>query len=195
MDYTKIIIFLLIVIVIMLVLGIAFLNPFSKETCNIEIMSMDSLYVGGQFSLYLSDGQGNPISNEDVAISFVGSKNEIVNKKATTDASGNAVIALETLPAGTYSVSCSLLEDSKYQANSTSKQITIKDVTEKSTQSSGLSEDGYSYYPEYGPAVDYTGKTREYAIANNWHYISMRIDGKDVGVYVPYDAKAGCYHT
>lgn len=47
MDYTKIIIFLLIVIVIMLVLGIAFLNPFSKETCNIEIMSMDSLYVGG----------------------------------------------------------------------------------------------------------------------------------------------------
>ena len=195
MDNTKIIIFLLIVIVIMLVIGIAILSPFSKETCNIEIMSMDSLYVGGQFSVYLSDSQGNPISNEDVAITFTGSNNEVVNKKATTDASGNAVMPLESLPAGTYSVTCTLLEDSKYQANSTSKQITIKDVTEKSTQSSGLSEDGYSYYPEYGPAVDHTGKTREYAIANNWHYISMRIDGKDVGVYVPYDAKAGCYHT
>ena len=195
MEYTIIIIFLLIVIVIMLVLSIAFLNPFSKETCNIEIISMDSLYVGGQFSLYLSDGQGNPISNEDVAIAFVGSNNEIVNKKATTDASGNAVIPLEDLPAGTYSVSCSLLENSRYQANSTSKQITIKDVTEKSTQSSGLSEDGYSYYPQYGPAVDRAGITREYAIANNWHYISMRIDGEDVGGYVPYDAKAGCYHT
>ena len=60
---------------------------------------------------------------------------------------------------------------------------------------SGLSEDGYSYYPSSGPAVDSAGKTRDYAIANNWHYILQTIDGKDAGVYVPYDSKAGCYHT
>ena len=194
-DNDKIIIILLVVIVAMLAAGIAFLNPFSKQTCNMEIVSMDSLYVGGQFTVYLSDSQGKPIANEEIAITFTGSNGEIVNKKATTDASGNAVVQLESLPAGTYTVSCSLLENSKYGGNSTSKQITINDVTEKSTQSSGLSEDGYSYYPEYGPAVDSQGVTREEAIANNMHYISMRIDGEDVGGYVPYDPKAGCYHT
>lgn len=195
MDNDKIIIILLVVIVAMLAAGIAFLNPFSKQTCNMEIVSMDSLYVGGQFTVYLSDSQGKPIANEEIAITFTGSNGEIVNKKATTDAQGNAVVQLESLPAGTYTVSCSLLENSKYGGNSTSKQITINDVTEKSTQSSGLSEDGYSYYPEYGPAVDSQGVTREEAIANNMHYISMRIDGEDVGGYVPYDPKAGCYHT
>jgi hypothetical protein len=89
------------------------------------------------------------------------------------------------------------MENSKYKESSISKQISINPVqtTTQSSQSSGLSEDGYSYYPQSGPAVDTMGITREYAIANNMHYIPGRIDGVDVGVYVPYDAKAGCYHT
>lgn len=196
MENDRIIIILLGVIVGMLVIGLLFFGPFSKEDCRIEIVSMDSLNVGDQFAVFLSDSQGNPVANAAVSITFAGSNGAVSTKQITTDASGNAAVGLDDLPVGGYSVTCSVSDD-KYNENSTSKQITINEVqkTTKTSSSNGLSEDGYSYYPEYGPAVDSAGTTREYAIAHNWHYISMNIDGETVGGYVPYDSKAGCYHT
>lgn len=198
MDNDKTIMGLLGVIVIMLLIGILLFAPaFLKEDCRLEVVSMDSLNVGDQFSVFLSDANGNPISNAVIAFTFTDSNGAVTTKQATTDASGNAQVGLGDLPAGGYSVNCSVLENSKYKETSASKQISINQVqtSSQTSQSSGLSEDGYSYYPQYGPAVDTLGVTREQAIANNMHYIPMTIDGQDAGTYVPYDAKAGCYHT
>ncbi len=198
MDNEKTIIGLLCIIVVMLLIGILILNPiFSKEDCRLEVVSMDSLNVGDQFAIFLSDANGNPIANVGVSFIFTDSNGAVTTKQATTDASGNAQVGLDDLPVGSYVVNCSVLKNNKYKEISASKQISINQVqtTAQTSQSSGLSEDGYSYYPQSGPAVDTRGITREYAIANNMHYIPMRIDGQDAGVYVPYDAKAGCYHT
>ena len=198
MDNDKTIMALLGVIIIMLLIGILIFTPiFSKEDCRIEISSMDSLNVGDQFTIHLSDSNGNPISNAGIAFTFKDSNGAVTTKQATTDASGNAQVGLGDLSAGGYSVNCSVLENNKYKESSASKQISINQVQTPSqtSQSNGLSEDGYSYYPQYGPAVDTRGVTREHAIANNMHYIPMTIDGQNVGTYVPYDAKAGCYHT
>ena len=198
MDNEKTIIGLLCIIVVMLLIGILILNPiFSKEDCRLEVVSMDSLNVGDQFAIFLSDANGNPIANVGVSFIFTDSNGAVTTKQATTDASGNAHVGLDDLPVGSYVVNCSVLKNNKYKEISASKQISINQVqtTAQTSQSSGLSEDGYSYYPQYGPAVDHLGTTREYAIANNMHFIPGIVDGVDVGIYVPYDAKAGCYHT
>lgn len=99
------------------------------------------------------------------------------------------------MPAGAYNVTCNVLENNNYRESSVSKQIAVNEVQTQVSQPTGVSDDGYSYYPQSGPAVDSRGITREYAMAHNMHYISQRIDGMDAGVYVPYDSKAGSYHT
>lgn len=198
MDKDKTIMGLLGVIIIMLLIGIIIFTPiFLKEDCRLEVVSMDSLNVGDQFSIFLSDSNGNPISDVAVVFTFTDSNGAVVTKQATTDASGNAQVGLDDLSAGGYNVNCSVLENDKYRQSTVSKQISINPVqtTSQTSQSNGLSEDGYSYYPQYGPAVDSAGVTREYAIAHNMHYIPMEIDGQTVGGYVAYDPKAGCYHT
>ena len=195
-DYNKIIGLLIIIVALVVVLGVAVLNPFgSHESCHVEILSMDSLEVGGSLSLSLADSRNSPIPNQNVQVTIIGGSGDIVNKNVTTDSSGKAVFQLETLPAGEYHVTCNAGGDDKYFENSTSKKITINDVHDSTTQSSGLSDDGYSYYPQYGPAVDKYGVTREEAIARNMHYIPMTVDGEEVGGYTTYDPVARCYHT
>lgn len=194
MDNEKIIIILLAVIVVMILIGFLVVNPFKQE-CNISVVSADSLTVGDQFAIFLSDSNSNPVANAQISISFVGSNGEVSTKQATTDASGNAAVSLSDLPAGAYNVTCNVLENNNYRESSVSKQIAVNDVQTQVSQPTGVSDDGYSYYPQSGPAVDSRGITREYAMAHNMHYISQRIDGMDAGVYVPYDSKAGSYHT
>ena len=105
---------------------------------------------------------------------------------------------------GKYSVECKFNGNGQYssssaQGNVSVKKATTEEISEEKTSNydsvSGLSDDGYSYYPDSGPAVDSVGQTREYAKANNMRYIPQTIDGMDAGVYAPYDSKAGCYHT
>lgn len=194
MDNEKIIIILLVVIIVMILIGFLAFNPFKQE-CNISVVSADSLTVGDQFAIFLSDSNSNPVANAQISISFIGSNGEVSTKHATTDASGNAAVSLSDLPAGAYNVTCNVLENNNYRESSVSKQIAVNEVQTQVSQPTGVSDDGYSYYPQSGPAVDSRGITREYAMAHNMHYISQRIDGMDAGVYVPYDSKAGSYHT
>lgn len=194
MDNDKIIIILLVVIIVMILIGFLVVNPFKQE-CNISVVSADSLTVGDQFAIFLSDSNSNPVANAQISISFIGSNGEVSTKQATTDASGNAAVSLSDLPAGAYNVTCNVLENNNYRESSVSKQIAVNEVQTQVSQPTGVSDDGYSYYPQSGPAVDSRGITREYAMAHNMHYISQSIDGMDAGVYVRYDSKAGSYHT
>ena len=201
MDKDKLIMILLGIIVIMLIVSLLMFNTsiFGKDSA-IVINAMDSIDTGGQFSVELMDSNGNHIINQEIEITFKSSDGGSLTKKALTDSSGIAYVQLGDLSAGEYNVVCEFKGSNQYKGSSSSKLITINtaQVTASSTQqseSSGLSEDGYSYFPEYGPASDCLGQTREYAIAHNYHYIPQRIDGRDAGIYVPYDSKAGCYHT
>ena len=100
MDNDKTIMVLLGVIIIMLLIGILIFTPiFSKEDCRIEIVSMDSLNVGDQFTMRLTDSNGNPISNVGIAFTFTDSNGGVTTKQATTDGSGNAQFGLNDLSA------------------------------------------------------------------------------------------------
>ena len=201
MDNQKIIMILLCVIVALLVVGIVMVSSFGKESSNIEFNN-ESLSVGDSLTVKLTDSKGNPIANETVNIKLKDKEDKItIDKNIATDSSGNAQFKLEET--GNYSVELKFNGNGKYSSSSSAGNLNVGKATTESvsqeqtsttTHTSKYSSDG-TIYPEYGPGVDARGITREYAIANNWHYIPQTIDGQDAGLYVPYDAAAGCYHT
>lgn len=156
--------------------------------------------VGQSFVVLLTDGNGNPIPNQIINIKLTDKNNITMDEDLTTNAKGKAKFKMEEK--GKYSFACSFDGNNQYDSSSTAGKITVKkaetknnnDQSSNTKSSSGLCSDG-SYYPEYGPAVDSKGVTREYAIAHNWHYILLTIDGVDSGLYVSYDPINRCYHT
>lgn len=160
------------------------------------------LATGDSLVVVLTDGHGVAIPNETINIKLKDKDRIIIDEDIATDSKGKAKFKMDEK--GKYSVECSFDGNGQFASSSTAGKITVKkatttvvneDKTSNYDSVSGLSDDGYSYYPEYGPSVDSLGQSREYAIANNMHYIPQTIDGMDAGIYVPYDSKAGCYHT
>ena len=202
MENKNIIIILLVIIVILAAaIGVVLSQQMTKEKSNLKIADK-SLNVGDSLVVKLTDINGNPISNETVKIKIKDKSGSTTEKGIKTNSKGQAKFKMTEK--GKYSVECKFDGNGKYSSSSVSGNVSVKEATtkvvnnektSKGNSASGLSGDGYSYYPSSGPAVDSMGKTREYAIANNWHYIPQTIDGRDAGVYVPYDSKAGCYHT
>lgn len=200
-----IIILALVVVILAIVAGILFFQSAAKEASALAIES-ENVTAGDYMIVKLTDSSGNPISDAKVKIRLTDEGGINIGDEATTNVYGKAKFKIED--EGKYSAECSFEGNGKFASSSTSGNINVEKAATKlvgnqktTKSSSGLSEDGYSYYPEYGPDVDSAGVTREYAIKNNWHYIEMRVDGDrpgeyiTVGGYVPYDAKAGCYHT
>ncbi|WP_458452915.1 hypothetical protein [Methanobrevibacter sp.] len=202
MSNQKTIIAVLCIVIAILIVCVAMLSiPILKEESRLLIPD-DTMDAGDSLVVVLADKEAIGLSDATINIKLTDEDGVTIDEDITTDSKGKAKLKVEE--AGKYSVECTFDGEGKYAASSLSdnikvKKVSTKTVSEKKTSNfdsvSGLSEDGYSYYPEYGPAVDSLGTTREDAIANNWHYIPQTIDGQNAGLYVPYDSNAGCYHT
>lgn len=202
MENKNIIIILLVIIVILAAaVGVVLSQQMAKEKSNLKIADK-SIYIGDALVVKLTDINGNPISNETIKIKLTDKSGSTTDNEIKTNSKGIAKLKMNEK--GKYSVECIFNGNGQYSSSSASGNISVekattKVVNEEKTSNydsvSGLSGDGYSYYPSSGPAVDSRGYTREYAIANNMHYIPQTIDGQDAGLYVPYDSKAGSYHT
>lgn len=193
------IVILLLVVIILLLLGITLTNSISKEKSHLEIQNK-TVIEGNSLIVKLTDEQGLAISNASVNIKS--SDGNGIDEDITTDSEGRAELKLDK--EGNYSIECTFDGGGKYSSCSLSDTVKVekastKLLNEETSSSSGsrpgLSEDGYSYYPESGPAVDRYGVTREEAIARNMHYVPLEIDGEDIGGYVAYDPVNGGYHT
>lgn len=201
MDNNKIIIILLCVIIAILIVGVAVFSEMAKVDSNLAIADK-KINVGDSFVVKLTDSRGNAIAGQTVNIKIKDKDGTVTDEDITTNSKGQAKFKMEEM--GKYSVECKFNGNGQYSSSSAEGNISVKkatteEISEEKTSNydsvSGLSDDGYSYYPDSGPAVDSVGQTREYAKANNMRYIPQTIDGMDAGVYAPYDSKAGCYHT
>ena len=195
MEDNKIIIILLCVIIAILVVGVVVFSQVTKEGSNLSIANK-KLNVGDSLVVKLTDSEGKTIANQTVKVKLTDEDGTVIDEEITTNAEGSAKFKMEEK--GKYSVECKFDGNGQYASSSTAGNISVKKATTKETSSathtSKYAPNG-GIYPEYGPKVDSMGQSREYAIANNMHYISQTIDGMDAGMYVPYDSKAGCYHT
>ena len=132
MEYNKIIIALIIVLIALVVVGIVVLNPsISKTETKVAITSNNELNNDGQFSITLTDMNGTPITNQTVNITFSDSNGGKYIQQVVTDNMGNGVLQLNGLASGQYNVNVTFGGNDKYSSNSTSQQLTIK---EKATQ-------------------------------------------------------------
>lgn len=200
MDTKNIIIILCLIIVILLICASIFAVEVFKEESKLAIKDKtiaedDSLVV------VLTDEGGIGLPNSTVNIKLTDENGVTVNEEVKTDSEGKAKMKVEEI--GEYSVECTFAGDSVYRSTSISDTIEVEkpttelvsdDQTLTTTHSSKYAPNG-GIYPEYGPEVDDNGKTREFAIANDWHYISLVIDGEEVGGYTAIDPNTGTYHT
>ena len=197
MESKNIIIILIVIIVVLAAaVGVLFSQQMAKEKSNLKI-SDKSINVGDALVVVLTDNQGNPIANETINIKLTDKDGVSIDEKIKTNSKGKAKFKMEEK--GKYSVECKFNGNDKYASTSIADNITVKKATTKTVSQKQTSTDTSSSNSaaddSFGPAVDSQGVTREEAKAKNMKYIAQTIDGQDAGVYVPYDPKAGCYHT
>ena len=201
MENKNIILILLIVIVILAVaVGVIFSQQFAKEQSKLTI-AHKNISAGNSLVVELKDNQGKSISDAKIHVKLTAKSGKAIEKDIKTNSKGKAKLTVNNK--GNYSVECKFDGNDAYASSSISDNIIVKKATTKvvseeqtstATHSSKYAPNG-GIYPEYGPEVDSNGKTREYAIANDMHYIELRIDGKTVGAYTAIDPNTGTYHT
>lgn len=97
MDNDRLIIILLGIIVVMLIVGVfMFMPSIFGQNSNILINSMDSIDIGGQFTLQLTDENGNPIINQEIDVTFKTADGVSSTKNVVTDSSGMGYVQLGT---------------------------------------------------------------------------------------------------
>ena len=207
MENRNVILILVAIIAVLAILvGFMASQSLAREDSSLAIESKN-ISPGESLLVRLTDSAGNPISNETVHIKCTDKDGVTVEKDATTNVYGKAKFKIDEV--GTYSVECGFGGNSQYASSSVNGNVEVEKATTEVvdqqqtstvTHSSKYAPNG-GIYPEYGPEVDSHGITREYAIANDMHYIEITVDGDrpgemvTVGGYTRYDPAAGCYHT
>lgn len=191
-------------IILIIVLAAVAFSDIGKEKTQLTITSPTTLKNGDSLSLTLTDTSGKALANQNVEIILTDANGEENHQEVSTDTMENGALQLNGITQGQYNVEVIYTGDSHYSESEIQQSITVSDAvtvvsiasSDSSTSSdSPISEDGYSYKTGYGPDYDSQGVSREEAASKGWHYIpGTTDDGYDVGVYVPYDSKAGCYH-
>lgn len=201
MSNQKTIIAILCIIIAILIVCVAMLSiQMLKEESKLAI-SDKTIAEGDSIVVVLTDAQGIGLSNATVNIKLTNEEGVTTDKDVTTNSKGKAKLKIEE--SGKYTAECSFNGDGKYSACSISDSVEVEKATTElisqeqtstTTHSSKYAPNG-GVYPEYGPEVDSQGITREYAIANDMHYLELTIDGRTVGGYTAIDPNTGTYHT
>ena len=159
MDYNKIIIALVIVIVVMLAAGFLFLNPsHAKADSRVIVTSNSALHEGDTFAIKLTDLNNTPIANQIVNITIIDSNGGKNPKTVTTDANGDASLQLNGLTPGEYTFNITYGGNENYTNCNFSQKITIEQKvtssnsnTDSSTQPSDwVDSEGVPHFYENG---------------------------------------------
>lgn len=141
MNNDYIIILLLIIIILILAIGIVLFGDFSKNDCEILILSNDTLNQGDNFTIKLVDINNNPISNENIAVKLMLGNNVKSEYTVKTDSQGKASLILNNITNGTYTANITFNGNSEFKAVNVAKQIIIGEVTTSSSSSSESSSE------------------------------------------------------
>lgn len=138
MNHNNIIITLTIILVVLIVVGIFVFSPFMSKTGTVvAITSSNELNWANEFSILLSDINGNPIANQTINITFDNGNGVLSERTLTTDSAGIGVLVLNELSSGQYTVNVYYGGNNNYLANSTSQKLTIAEkVVQTQTTSS-----------------------------------------------------------
>ena len=152
MNYNKVILGLVIIFIIMIIAGFFILNPsVAKTDSKVIVTSNSTLNDGDTLSIYLSDLNNTPISNQTVNITIIDANGAQNRQVVTTDANGNGNLQLNGLTAGNYNISVSYGGNNKFNPCNTTQKLTMKEkeVESKVSSSSSGSSNSDSGYGSY----------------------------------------------
>ena len=150
MNYNKIIIALVIVLVVIVVAGVLFLNPgHAKVDSKVIITSNSTLNDGDNFTIRLTDLNNTSIANQTVNVTIIdanGGKNPQV---ITTDANGDGSLQLNGLAVGNYTINVTYGGNNNYTSCNTTQKLEMKEkvipTQSSSTDSSSASSQKRTY--------------------------------------------------
>ena len=150
MDYNKIIIALVIVLVVIVAAGLLFLNPgHAKSDTRVVVSSNSTLYDGDNFTVKLTDLNNTSIANQTVNVTIIdanGAKNPQV---VTTDANGYGSLQLNGLTVGNYTMNVTYGGNDNYTSCNTTQKLEIKEKVIPTVTSSSSSKSSSNVNDNY----------------------------------------------
>lgn len=175
MENRNIIIILVAIIVILLALiGMAFLQMNAKKESNLIITSDSTLNEQDSILIQLTDLNKNPISNGNVDVKILDKDGKVVVEQSVqTDSKGNAKMDFNLNP-GEYSVEATFGGNNAYDQSSTTQNLLIKEkvveasLVSSSQSSSSSSSSGNPYdINNLPPSNDPNPETKRFYIDEN----------------------------
>ena len=127
MNYNKIIIALVIVLVVIVAAGVLFLNPgHAKVDSKVIVTSNSTLNDGDNFTIKLADLNNTPIANQTVNVTIIDANGGENPQVITTDANGDGSLQLNGLAVGNYTINVT------YSSSASSQKRTYADIAHDS---------------------------------------------------------------
>lgn len=125
---SKIIIGLLCIIVLLLVVGLFLIAPFSlNEPTELSLVSSQNLYYGDELVIAIVDSNKNPISNGTVNIQLKSSNGNNYNYSLNVE-NGEVKLPVDNLEPGDYKLSCQFEGSDNYSKSNLEVDISIQIV-------------------------------------------------------------------
>ena len=174
-DYNKIIMALLIVIIVLLVVDLMIFNPFAKEDVNLSVTTGNVLFDGDNFGISLVGKDAKPIANATVNVKIIDANGNENSQVITTDEKGEGLLQLNGLTPGNYVVNVTYDGDNIHNGNNTSQNIEVKKV--EAVQTSSQSSSSFPYdINNLPPSNDPYPETNRYFI-DQYHVKQEYADG------------------
>ena len=118
-----------IIAVLIVVLCIMAVPTTEKEDCKLELSNVDTLSDGDTVTIKLTSQNGAALSNETIKVTLNANNKTIKSYNLTTDSDGVAKLEISGVDAEKYKLICKFDGNEFYNANKTSKSITVEEGT------------------------------------------------------------------
>ena len=149
----SIIVIILISMLVILCFGSNFSSIFKQET-DLTITSNSTLNNGDNFTVKLTDSDGELIANKTICISLTDDEGNVNNLNVTTNEKGIASFGINA-NSGNYSSKCVFLDDDNYDSSNVTHKVSIVNRVVSLDSSS----DGQSQTYSYGSTGSYSGSS------------------------------------
>lgn len=149
----SIIVIILISMLIILCFGSNFSSIFKQET-DLTITSNSTLNNGDNFTVKLTDSDGELIANKTICISLTDDEGNVNNLNVITNEKGIASFGINA-NSGNYSAKCVFLGDDNYDSSNVTHKVSIVNRVVSLDSSS----DGQSQTYSYGSTGSYSGSS------------------------------------
>lgn len=149
----SIIVIILISMLVILCFGSNFSSIFKQET-DLTITSNSTLNNGDNFTVKLTDSDGELIANKTICISLTDDEGNVNNLNVTTNEKGIASFGINA-NSGNYSAKCVFLGDDNYDSSNVTHKVSIVNRVVSLDSSS----DGQSQTYSYGSTCSYSGSS------------------------------------